>query len=220
MLFVLLISMVSAASVAGIYMYRVMKVGSVVDKFVYDDAVNAFKLVTTAEGKVHPVINSAAIESYINTALTGMEEEAVSTLDVEVTQESGPGYYYIEAQQAEIAIDTTTGVATGLNISTPVSRGSLSVPAEILAKHDLGAAFAARSSMTRSAENNAAFDAVPSGLWGLPGSTSRYLDKVVLIGARVFVSLDDGAGGEVYSWIGMQPYAAAHTVIKLRGEIR
>lgn len=220
MLFVLLISMVSAASVAGIYVYRVMKVGSIVDKFVYDDAVNAFKLVTTEEGTVRLDPNEEAIDTYIRTALTGMREEAAATLDVEANGEEADTYYYLEVQRAEVSINPATGVATGFSSSTPESLGTLSVPAEILAKHDLGAAFAARSSMTRSAENNAAFDAVPSGLWGVAGSSSRYLDKVVLIGARVFVSLDDGAGGEVYSWIGMQPFAAAHTVIKLRGEIR
>lgn len=217
MLFVLLISMVTGASVAGIYMFRVMKVGSLVDREVYDDAVNAYKLVTTENGDVRPVVNEAAIAGYIQTALEGIEAEVLSDLD---NTSLGSGGYYVEIQRAEIHIDAATGVATGLSISEPESLGSLSVPADILAKHDLAALFTNRGSLTRSSDNNAAFDAVPSGLWGLAGSTSRYLDRVVLIGARVFVSLDDGAGGEAYSWIGMQPFAAAHTVVKLRGEVR
>jgi hypothetical protein len=95
------------------------------------------------------------------------------------------------------------------------------VPPNVSAQADLQAEFSRQSAQVVHAGSVVSILAVPQGAFGWgDNSTEQYLEAALLVGQRVFISLDGTLSGFAFKQTGADPYVTHKRVIHLRGVIK
>jgi hypothetical protein len=131
--------------------------------------------------------------------------------------------YFIEGRACPVQIDPVSGASLGVQFASCVqtSLGTLMVPPNVSAQADLQAEFSRQSAQVVHAGSVVSILAVPQGAFGWgDNSTEQYLEAALLVGQRVFISLDGTLSGFAFKQTGADPYVTHKRVIHLRGVIK
>lgn len=214
-LYAALLILVVTGAIALIERLRLQSsLGISLEKGLYNSSLLPLTLSTSASG-ASLQLNSQALSTHLDLASQTIESELQGALGGRGLSAAG---YRIEARYFEISVNRLTGEALGITSEGPLHvSGSLSVPAELQAKTDLQTVASAYVQEMTDSSGRFLY-AAPTTAFGGAGS-NQYLDKAVLLSARVFLETPQGITANFLNTISAETVMHAVTVTALRGEV-
>jgi len=211
---VILTTLLMSGAALSDFLYQVRALNNFTADILSDTHVKPLSLNNSMSGTSIEV-NSAALSQYLQDIVAQAEESIIA-----INGSTNP-IYRIEAAYAVVSINPQTGVSEGLEqspFSEVVTAGSLSVPQADLQRTDLGTEFQRLSQVT-AGEGMLALHALPTPMLGYSQSHGgdRYINRMVIVGMRSFLSLEGTFTGQMFSMVGGNPLVSHHRANILRG---
>lgn len=213
----ILAMIVGGAAVAD-FMSKMMLLEQAIDRAVNDDA-QKIMVSNDNNGQFQIQIDQVLAHKVIDDVAANVEQLLLQKLG-DGTLPAAP--YRVEVAYAVLNIDGSSGVPLGLAVppfSDLVSRGGLSVPSAISQQVDLATAFANRATFTQG-NTGVSLYATPTQFFTSPGNAHRFVNQVIFVGARAFVSLEGSFSGNAYATLGGEPIVYESKVVTDRGDLQ
>lgn len=206
----ILLSIVISGFGVSSYLNEVRVVNSIIDRSLHDITATPFKLGAQASLLVQTTKLNSVLDEIIVSVSKGLEKSSSSSSD-----------YFIQALYCLANIDPHSGAANGLLLSSCSSKqnGTYRPPQITLQQTDLVTDFQKYLELTQAVPGQSterSLLAQPTGSYGR-NQQSQYLKQVVLVGLRVFTSLDQKLPGSALKRLGMQPLVYNKKTTHLRG---
>jgi hypothetical protein len=195
------------------YLSQLRAINGIVEKSLNDNSYKALKR-DAVSGAL--LLDSAALDQY----LADVVAQAMTDLAIELPQVLD---YRIESRGCAIGIDPLTGVSQGIESGTCADSvaGTLAVPVNVSTLVDFDTEFMRQAtqlvSLSGGAGAQASLLAVPQGSYGRDNGEEQYMSRAVLVGLRIFLSLDGSLSGFAFEQFGGTPYVYNRKVSHLRG---
>lgn len=196
------------------YLDQLKFVNALVEQKLDDSAIKPLTFESSALVEPRLNVNSLALQTYINTLLDSVRL---------VLEDRGVPEYLIEAGYAKADLDPVSGAFLGFDDAAYFSRidGTLQVPATALTFSELRVRFEqlASSRQTEGALRGAAVIAVPQSNSQADPRAQKFLNASVVVGLRVFASLQGTLAGTTCRQLGLDPFVESYKVVQLRGVV-
>lgn len=209
--FVLLCSILLGGAAITDYLSQLRLLHSTAESSLGDSNVKPFLVRTESGGpQADLVLNRSELDHYLHTAVTNSIEEI------------GAREYLIEAKYVTADIDPYSGQFLGFDLhgSTVISSGNLSVGVHDLAFCDLDTRFDELASATHAHPPGVSIVAVPTGINVNESTDPAYFKRSLLVGMKIFASLEGSLTGNALVLIGRQPIVYGYKVVQLRGTVQ
>lgn len=204
------------------YVQSVMYLNDVLDKYLYNDSVKPFTVRNDAAGNFSLQLNRNDLQSYVDKMLDRTKDDLAKRLAARGSgvSQSTSQKFFIEASVVELPIDPSSGTPGRFQERIRTTRGGLQIPESAKNKADLYKEFEILSSRTVTGTSDGpSIYAVPAVMYN--SSKPKYLDGSVLVGLRIFLSLDQSFSGYIFNTLGFgeSPIVSAHKAFNLRGDL-
>ncbi|MBN8549311.1 MAG: hypothetical protein J0M12_08365 [Deltaproteobacteria bacterium] len=193
------------------YLDRLDFINGVIERELGDSAIKPFRLEGGSTGRATMQVNTVALHEYLDGVLASVEQ----SLQVHRYTK-----YFIEVGAAKAQLDPLTGKFLGFDPAAEFreSRGTLQVSSTLASFSDLPARFDQLAGTTQSHASLPAVSlvAAPLSLFGMAEGV-QFNEASILVGLRVFASLEGSLSGTAYQQIGISPLIEGYKVVQLRG---
>lgn len=212
---IMLLGLVFGGFAAAMLIQSWVRLNYLVDKRLQDSAAQAF-ILEDSSALPHLKVNQQKLEEHI----VGIKNLLVSDLTSTLwTTDLGIAGYFVESAYAVLEIDQHSGKFINITQIQTSVQGQYKPSLDLLSKTDLRKQFLQAALVTTGSGSNTSLYAVPSALFSDSGSNAQYLPYTVLVGVRVFSSLEGGAAGRLYAALLGEPVTYSFKSVMLRGEI-
>lgn len=195
------------------YLSQTRAINGIVEKSLNDNSYKALKRDAVSGGLL---LDSAALDQY----LADVVAQAMTDIATELPQVRE---YRIESRGCAIGIDPQTGISQGIEVGTCADSvaGTLAVPASVSTLVDFDTEFTRQADQmiraSAGSTSQSSLLAVPQGSYGRNTNQEQYLPRAVLVGLRIFLSLEGSLSGFAFKQFGGTPYVYNRKVSHLRG---
>lgn len=192
------------------YLDLVQETSFLVDKYAYDIPIKPFYI--DDNGNISPRLDK--VDDYIVTMLENIVTEIQSKSDIANSEDN----YFIEASYSLITINQQDGSILGISPLQSAIRGSLAIGD---LDQDLSSIIADRAMQQQATDlygNTPSVLAIPIALPGI-NSTNKYFPSSIVLGLKVYFSLEDSFVGRVAEWVTEANSVGSFKTVTLRGEL-
>lgn len=203
------------------FLYKGADLSEIVDQHLYDNGTRVFRA-RTDFNHVILELDRQKLNTILLERFNAIEHEILlGIFKVENPEQISNGQvalnlYRIEVLIAQINFDPSNGTAQSISVLDSHSSGSYQPAAEQLERTNLREAL---SKMAEVGATHASTLAIPTGAWGDQRAQDRYLDKIVVLAARAFVSLDNSPGGWFWRYFEGSQGVSTLKIVPFRGDI-